>query len=84
MQPIGKICPRAKGTDESSSLLAAERMALVLNAKEILLYFSNLFAKYQLICNQLRHLHHNHYADGHGLMIGRMGKGLQAVALWGM
>lgn len=58
VKPIGKLCMRAKETDESSTLLAAERMALGLNAKEILFYFSYVFAEYQLC-----HLHHNHYTE---------------------
>lgn len=46
-KPIGKVFMRAKETDESSTLLAAERMALGLNAKVIRFYFSYVFAEYQ-------------------------------------
>lgn len=50
VQAIGKICPRATGTDESSTLVAAERMALVLNAKQILLCKISIYLKSVSIC----------------------------------
>lgn len=50
VQPTGKICPRATGTDESRTLVAAERLALVLNAKQILLCKISIYRKSVSIC----------------------------------
>lgn len=53
-------CMRVNETDEASALLAAYRMTLGLNAKDI--FFSHFFAEYQLICSEC-YLRYNHYTE---------------------